>query len=86
MSTDSPSLRTIRPRNGSNVDTPILIEVCMNPDRDIEGEAEGEDDTPEYPLPSPTNPLNPDLIESNPDGEPDIGRLPDDNNEQPDLR
>lgn len=51
----------------------------MNPDRDTQG----EDDTPEYPLPSPTNPLDPDLIESTPDGEPDIGDLPDNDSHQP---
>lgn len=56
----------------------------MNPDRNSDTEDEGEDDTPEYPLPSPTNPLDPDLIESNPDGEPDIGTLPDHDSEQPD--
>jgi hypothetical protein len=76
--------RTIHPRNRSNLHTPILNEVRMNPDSETDMESEGEDDTPEYPLPSPTNPLNPDLIESTPDGEPDIGTLPDQDREQPD--
>lgn len=69
------SHRTIHPYNRSNLHAPTLIEVRMNPD------PAGEDETPEYPLPSPTNPLNPDLIESNPDGEPDIGALPDNDND-----
>ncbi|MDB5984900.1 MAG: hypothetical protein JWQ69_5915 [Pseudomonas sp.] len=45
-----------------------------------------EDETPEYPLPSPTNPLSPDLIEPDPDGEPDIEEVPDNDSDQPDPR
>lgn len=72
-----PPHRTIHPLNRSNLHTPTLIEARMTP----HPADEDEDETPEYPLPSPTNPLNPDLIESNPDGEPDIGALPDNDND-----